>query len=185
MQPRSLQPSPAHAQAIDATRQLLSALRVDAAFVGSVARAAWTGAAIETGSVDVLALTSPDRSRQIPMMASNRGFHVDPEEVERAEELDLIPMRFGDADQGVRIHVLMATNTLYARMIRNAVEVPFEDQMVTVISAEDFGLLLAVDEGDDARHALLELIHGAGSAFDLHAFNRRLVSIGLGTRVVR
>ncbi|HEY6842702.1 MAG TPA: hypothetical protein VI391_00925, partial [Thermoanaerobaculia bacterium] len=93
--------SPRYARAIDAIRELLTRLRLEWTFVGAIARAAWLGGVVEGGSIDVVALMKPEQKNQVAMMASNRGFHVDRDEIEQSEELDLIPLHFDD----VRIHV--------------------------------------------------------------------------------
>jgi len=84
-------------------------------FVGSVARSAWLGGLIDSGSIDVLGVMQPQQKNQVAMMASNRGFRVDRDEIDHAEELDLIPLTWIDEDD-VRVHVLVASNALYARM---------------------------------------------------------------------
>src|SRR5256885_5175557 len=90
----TIQASALHARAIEAVDDLLSKLRIEHLFVGGVARAAWLGGALESGSVDVLGLMQPQQKSQVAMMGSNRGFRVEREEVEESEELDLIPMKF-------------------------------------------------------------------------------------------
>src|SRR5262249_21244500 len=127
---------PRYQRAIGAVSELLSKLRIEWIFVGGVARAAWLGGAVEGGSIDVVALMQPQQKNQVAMMASNRGFRVDRDEVDRTEELDLIPLHFAD----VRIHVLVATNALYARMI-NAARVV---NALRVASREDLALLLVL-----------------------------------------
>src|SRR5207237_2521219 len=82
-------------QAIAAVSELLTKLRLDFMFVGSVARASWLGGTVDSGSIDVVAVMQPQQKNQIAMMASNRGFTVDRDEVEKAEELDLVPLKFG------------------------------------------------------------------------------------------
>ena len=89
-------------------------------FVGSVARAAWLGGLIDSGSIDVLGLMQPQQKNQVAMMANNRGFRVDRDEIEQTEELDLIPLTWIDEEGDVRVHVLVASNALYARMFANA-----------------------------------------------------------------
>jgi hypothetical protein len=109
--------SPLYEQAIAAVADLLTRQRLAFVFAGSVARAAHLGAPIDGGSIDVIATMGPQQKNQVAMMASNRGFRVEREEIEAAEELDLIPMRF----EGVRIHVLVASNALYGRMVADGV----------------------------------------------------------------
>lgn len=156
-------------RAIDAAADLLTRLRLDFAFVGNVAHAAWLGTTVERGSLDILALMAPEQKNQVAMMANNRGFRVDRDEIEQSEELDLVPIRFLGEEGEVRIHVLVASNALYARMVTAAV--PFEKGKV--VRAEDLALLLALGEDGDAK----KLIHLPG--FDRRGYNERLMSIGL------
>ena len=165
-----------HAAAIRAIDALLDALKLQHVFVGTVARCAWLGGRVESDSVDVLALLSPERMRQVPMMASNRGFVVDRGEVERAEELDLVPLRFG----GVRIHVLMATNALYGRMFNDAVSAQLEDTEIRVVSAEDLALLLLVADDEKTLDRLLM----SRPDLDLETLNQKLIAIGLSQRTI-
>jgi hypothetical protein len=162
--------------AIDAVAELLSKLRLQHAFVGSVARSAWLGSRVEEGSIDVLALLSPEQKDQVAMMANNRGFRVDRGEIEQSEELDLIPMKFGD----VRVHVLVASNALYGRMVAAGVGAAAGEREIRVAAAEDLALLSMVAEDAAAADALLAL-----PGFDRAALNRKLAAIGLGGMVVR
>jgi len=167
-----------------ATAGLLGRLRLDWAFVGDLAFSAWSGEPVESGSIDVLAILSPDRMQQIPMMASNGGFQVDSEMVEGARELDLIPMAWpaGDPDP-VRIHVLVASNALYSLMVRNAVDAKLAESEARVLNREDLALLLAVDDRPSARERLDRLTRFE-EGFDFDAFDGRLRSIGLASKVV-
>jgi hypothetical protein len=160
--------------------EILSRQQVTHAFVGEIAIGAWTGRRVEAGAVDVLALVSPDRCQQIPMMASNRGFAVDAAEVEAARELDLIPMRWGDAS-GPRVHVLMATNALYAKMLNRTVEARLADSAVPVVHVEDLALMLVLSDREDVT--VDELSARAGDAFDAARFGETLRAIGLGGKV--
>jgi hypothetical protein len=176
--PGPIRAVPVHAEAIRAVADLLEALKLQSAFVGSVARAGWLGEPVESGSIDVLAILAPERMRQVPTMASHRGFRVDPQQVERGEELDLIPLSY----KGVRIHVLMATNALYGRMIAPAVEARLDESSVRIVAAEDLALLLLVADDqtnlDRLLHTLPEL--------DVESLNRKLAAIGLrGQQIVR
>ena len=153
-------------QTIDAVSELLTKLRLDFMFVGSVARAAWLGGSVERGSVDVVAVMQPQQKNQMAMMASNRGFNVDRDEVEQAEELDLVPLKFGD----IRVHVLVATNALYATMVAAAPRVG----EIKVAAREDLALLFALNEDFDAVHRLAD-----SPSFDRDGYNRKLTSIGL------
>jgi hypothetical protein len=157
---------PRYARAIDAVSELLSKLRIEWAFVGGVARAAWLGGVVESGSVDVVALMQPQQKSQVAMMASNRGFRVDRDEVDSTEELDLIPLHFAD----VRIHVLVASNALYAHMI-NAAQVV---NALRVASREDLALLLTLGEDRDGVRELT-----SAADFDRVRYNETLAAIGL------
>jgi hypothetical protein len=188
-------------RAIEATADLLSRLKIEAMFVGSVARAAWVGGEVASGPIDVLALMNAPQRTQLAMMASHRGYRVEREEIEASEELDLVPLNFLDEDGEVRVHVLLATNALYGRMFGAAVETAgvqasrlpgFQESVSTgsleaskpgsllrVPAAEDLALLLHMggDEGSVRKLTMLP-------EFDRHRYNERLVSIGLGAEVV-
>jgi hypothetical protein len=142
-------------------------------FVGSVARSAWLGGLIDSGSIDVLGLMQPQQKNQVAMMASNRGFRVDHDEIDQTEELDLIPLTWIDEDD-VHVHVLVASNALYARMFATARTTEIHNREIRVPSAEDTALLLSMsEEHDDVR------VLAASDQFDRRAFNDKLVSIGL------
>jgi hypothetical protein len=169
----SLRAVPRFTHAIEAVADLLSKLRIESLFVGSVARAAWLGGLIDSGSIDVLGLMQPQQKNQVAMMAGNNGFRVDRDEIERSEELDLIPLTWIDEDD-VRVHVLVASNALYARMFATARTAQLYEREIRVPSAEDTALLLSMsDDRDDVR------ILAASDQFDRSAFNDKLVSIGL------
>lgn len=176
-----LRATPRHARAIEAVAELLSKLRIESMFVGNVARSAWLGGLIDSGSIDVLGVMQPQQKNQVAMMASNRGFRVDREEIDASEELDLIPLNWidkEDAEDDVRVHVLVASNALYARMFATACMIEFSDEIykreIRVPAAEDMALLLSMsDDHDDVR------ILAASEQFDRRAFNDKLVSIGL------
>jgi hypothetical protein len=176
-----------YTHAIRATTDLLSRLKLTFAFVGNVARSAWLGTSVESGSIDVLALMSPEQKNNVAMMASNRGFRVDRAEIEQSEELDLIPLNVEE----IRVHVLVASNALYARMVTGAVEASLgerpsrpqslaagETPALRVVSAEDLALLMSLAE-DPAAELLVRL-----PDFDRRAYNERLISIGLSQLVV-
>src|SRR5215212_9839730 len=93
----SIATTPRHGRALHATAELLSKLRIDHAFVGAVARAAWLGGEA-AGAIDVLALMAPEQKNQVAMMATNRGFRVDRDEIAETEELDLVPLSFVDTE---------------------------------------------------------------------------------------
>ncbi|HXA17331.1 MAG TPA: hypothetical protein VN380_10080 [Thermoanaerobaculia bacterium] len=168
-----LRATPRYTRAIEAVADLLAKLRIESMFVGSVARSAWLGGLIDSGSIDVLGVMQPQQKNQVAMMAGNRGFRVDRDEIDQTEELDLIPLTWIDEDD-VRLHVLVASNALYARMFGTARVVQLHSLEIRVPSAEDTALLLSMSEEHDDVRIL------AGSAqFDRRAFNDKLVSIGL------
>jgi hypothetical protein len=174
-----LRAMPRYARAVEAVAELLSKLRIESMFVGTVARAAWLGGLIESGSIDVLALMQPQQKNQVAMMANNRGFRVDRDEVDQAEELDLIPLTWAGDDGEVRVHVLVASNALYARMFANARMIALHNLEIRVPAAEDVALLLSMSEAHDDVRLL-----AAADRFDRSAFNEKLVSIGLRERVL-
>ena len=163
---QSVRATARYSRAIAAVSDLLTRLRLDFVFVGNVARSAWLRSRVERGSIDVMAVMSSEQKNQVAMMASNRGFVVDRDEVEQSEELDLIPLHFAD----VRIHVLVASNALYAKMIAAAQIV----KELRVASREDLALLLTL--GEDAAGAR-QLI--SAPDFDRGRYNETLVAIGL------
>ena len=162
-------------RAIHATAELLEKLRVDAMFVGGVARSAWLGGDVAVGAVDVLALMNAPQKNQLAMMASNRGFRVDRDELAQTDELDLVPLNFIDDDGEVRVHVLLATNALYGRMVAAGQTANIDQRDVKVPRAEDLALLLLFAEDEVTVRKLATL-----PEFDRTAFQERLVSIGLG-----
>jgi hypothetical protein len=164
-----------YTRAIHATAELLEKLRIDAMFVGGVARSAWLDGEVASGAVDVLALMNAPQKNQLAMMAANRGFRVDREELEQTDELDLVPLNFLDDEGEVRVHVLLASNALYGRMVASAEPAELDHRALKIPRAEDLALLLlfAEDEVTVRRLAVLP-------AFDRTAFQERLVSIGLG-----
>jgi hypothetical protein len=158
--------NPRYARAIEAVSDLLSRLRIEWIFVGGVARAAWLGGAIDGGSIDLVALMQPQQKNQVAMMASNRGFVVDRDEVDASEELDLVPLHFAD----VRIHVLVASNALYSKMI-GAGQIVKE---LRVASREDLALLLTLGEDAAGAHELM-----SAPDFNRGRYNETLLAIGL------
>jgi hypothetical protein len=169
-----------YARAIEAVHDLLSRLRLDFLFVGDVARSAWLGSEAAAGSVDVLATMGPQQKNQVAMMASNRGFRVEREEVEASEELDLIPLHFApDAGTDIRVHVLVASNALYGRMVAAGVPAQLGEVTLRVPRSEDYALLLAMMGDEVALHALTGI-----AEFDREAYNVKLRSIGLGEHVL-
>jgi hypothetical protein len=167
--------TPPYAEAIHAIAELLGKLRIESMFVGSVARSAWLGVEIGGGSIDVLALMNAPQKNQVAMMASNRGFRVEKDEIEQSEELDLVPLNHISAGGDVRIHVLLASNALYGRMMNNARPAQIGEREIRVAAAEDLALMLLVAEDETAMRKLMML-----PEFERDAFNERLNSIGLG-----
>ena len=164
-----------YSRALQGVATLLEKLKIDAMFVGGVARSAWFGEEMSAGAIDLLALMTAPQRNQLAMMASNRGFRIEREELESVEELDLVPMYFRDDEGEVRVHVLLATNALYGRMIASAASAAFEERSLRIPRAEDFALLLLMGEDQEAVRVLTSL-----PEFDLPAFRERLASIGLG-----
>jgi hypothetical protein len=162
-------------RAIHATAELLEKLRIDSMFVGGVARSAWLGGDVAGGAVDVLALMNAPQKNQLAMMAANRGFRVDREELEETDELDLVPLNFLDDEGEVRVHVLLASNALYGRMVAAGQPASIDDRELKVPRAEDLALLLLFAEDEVTVKRLATL-----PEFDRAAFQERLVSIGLG-----
>lgn len=158
--------SPRYSRAVAAIAELLGRLRLEWTFLGGIARAAWLGGTVDGGSIDVVALMKPEQKSQVAMMASHRGFRVDRHEVDRSEELDLIPLHFDD----VRVHVLVASNALYARMIGASRTVG----ELRVAAPEDLALLLMLSEDAAGVRALM-----ANPDFDRVRYNETLASIGL------
>ncbi len=163
-----------YASAIDATGELLTKLQLEFMFVGSVARVAWIGGTIDSGSVDVVAVMQPQQMGQIATMAANNGFVVERDRVDASEELDLVPMTF----DSVRVHVLVASNALYARMVRDAWFERIGEHDWRVPSREDLALLLAIGEDDALRDVM------ALPEFDRQRYNDKVTSIGLRGLVV-
>jgi hypothetical protein len=165
-----------YSRAIHATAELLTKLRIEAMFVGGVARAAWIGSEVDGGAIDVLALMNAPQKGQVAMMASNRGFRVDRDELEQTDELDLIPLNFVDPEGEIRVHVLLASNALYGRMVSSGVAATIDERELRVPRAEDLALLLLMSEDQEALSHLTTL-----PEFDLVAFRERLSSIGLSS----
>jgi hypothetical protein len=168
-----------YSRAIHAIAELLEKLKIDSMFVGGAARSAWLDVEMDSGAVDVLALMAAPQRGQLAMMASHRGFRVEREEIEQAEELDLVPLNFIDESEGdIRIHVLLASNALYGRMVAVAQPARIDDRAVRVPRPEDLALMLLMAEDQAAVQHLTSL-----PEFDLAAFRERLASIGLGGEV--
>lgn len=164
-----------YARALTAITELLEKLRIDAIFVGNVARAAWLDGELSSGAIDLLALMNTPQRGQLAMMASNRGFRVSREEIEQSEELDLVPLNFSDVEGDVRVHVLLATNALYARMFANGKPATLGEVEVRVASPEDLALMLLMAEDQETLNRLAAL-----PEFDRDKFRAHLASIGLG-----
>lgn len=183
-QKREIQAAAGYDKGIEAVSSLLEKFRIEAAFVGQVAEGVWLDERVDRGSVDVLAVVGPDRRQQIPMMAmaQNRCFQVDREAVEAAQELDLIPMTFKAEGRSMAVNILIASNALYSVMIRDSVTAKLADRDVRVVRAEDLALLLVVDDSEEAKSKVRRIVETASEDFDVEQFNRRLESIGLGSR---
>jgi hypothetical protein len=119
-------------------------------------------------------MAAPQKN-QLAMMASHRGFRVEREELQQAEELDLVPLNFADAEGDIRVHVLLASNALYGRMVAAGQTTTIDERAVKVPRAEDLALMLLMAEDEAAVQHLTSL-----PEFDLAAFRERLASIGLG-----
>ena len=204
----AIRASARYSRAIHAIAELLEKLKIDAMFVGNTARSAWMDAEMDSGAIDVLALMNAPQRNQLAMMASHRGFRVERSEIEQAEELDLVPLNFIDPLGDLRVHVLLASNALYGRMVAAGIESavgsrqsagdeaddesggpafstadrrpPTADspRIVRIPRAEDLALMLLMAEDEDAVRHLTSL-----PEFDLVAFRERLTSIGLGGEV--
>lgn len=166
-----------YTRAASAVAELLSKLRLDSVFVGGVAASAWLGTDLAGGSIDVLVLLRDEQKNQVAMMASNRGFRVDREELEATFELDLVPLHFIDPEGEIRVHVLIASNALYGRMFATAAAAVIGDREIRVASPEDLALLLSLADDEAAARERTALISLA--RFDRNAFNRRAALIGL------
>jgi len=164
-----------HAGVIRAVADLLSRLRLDFVFAGSIARAAHLGHPISSGSIDAIATMGPQQKNQLAMMANNNGFRVEREEIEAAEELDLVPMRFDET----RVHVLVASNALYGRMVAEGVQAPFGDGTLKVPRMEDFALLLQMNNDVESLMSVIE-----SPEFDRASYNAKLSAIGLRDFIV-
>lgn len=163
--------SPPYERAIAAVADLLTRQRLDFVFAGNVARAAHLGTPVDGGSIDVIATMGPQQMNQVAMMANNRGFRVERDEIQAAEELDLIPMHFED----VKVHILVASNALYGRMVAEGVT----NGDIKIPRVEDFALLLQMSNDVTALMTLIE-----SAEFDRTYYNEKLTSIGLRQLVV-
>ena len=173
---------PRYERAIAAVADLLTRQRIESVFLGNVACSAWLGRKVERGSLDVLALMTPQQKNPVTMMASHRGFRIDREEVEQSEELDLVPLHLDDEEGSIAVHVLVASNALYGRMVAAGIPVSMSELSLRVPPPEDLALLLSMAEDDQSqrdREMLTRL-----PEFDRRGFNERLVSIGLPQLVI-
>jgi hypothetical protein len=173
VQPAAL--TPPYERAALALADLLGRLRIDFIFVGSVARSVYLGAQVASGSLEVVALLAPEQKNQVAMMAKNRGFSVDRDEVAASEELDLVPLGM----DGIRLFVLVASNALYGRMVADGVAGTLSELAIRVPRIEDFALLLQMSSDEAGLLALAD-----GPDFDRPRYNRKLVSIGLRDLVI-
>ena len=171
----AIRATPRYARALTATAELLETLRVDVMYVGNVAVVAWLDGEVGSGAIDVLALMNAPQRGQLAMMAANRGFRVEREELEQSEELDLVPLNFVDAEGDVRVHVLLATNALYARMFANSWTELFGERPLKVPAPEDLALMMLMGEDQETVKRLTAL-----PEFNREAFRDRMASIGLG-----
>lgn len=170
--------TPRYARALNATAELLEAMRIEVMYVGNVARVAWLDGELGAGAIDLLALMNAPQRGQLAMMAANRGFRVERQEMEQSEELDLVPLNFVDAEGDVRVHVLLATNALYARMFSNTWTEGFGGRALKVPAPEDLALMLLMADDDETVKALTAL-----PEFNRENFRERLASIGLGAEL--
>ena len=164
-------------RAIGAVADLLTRQRIEALFLGDVALSYWLGRSVERGSLEVLALMTPQQKNPVTMMASHRGFRIDREEIEQSEELDLIPLHFEDAEGSVAVHILLASNALYGRMVAAGRSTSLGETSLRIPPPEDLALLLSMAEDDQSRRDREMLIRLP--EFDRRGFNERLISIGL------
>ena len=171
----AIRATPRYTRALDATAALLERLQINAMFVGHTARAAWLGGELDSGAIDLLALMTAPQRGQLTTMAANNGFRVSREEVEESEELDLVPLIWSDVEGDVRVHVLLATNALYARMFANTWEEQLGERVVKVPAPEDLALMLLLADDQETLNALAAL-----PEFDIAACRDRLAAIGLG-----
>jgi hypothetical protein len=173
---QAIRATPRYRDAIHAVAEILARQRIDAMFVGSVARSAWLGIEVAGGAIDVLALMNGPQKNQVAMMASHRGFRVDRDEIEQSVELDLVPLNFVTAEGDIRVHVLLATNALYGRMFANRKSTTLDDRELHVASAEDLALMLLVAEDRTAVETLTAM-----PEFDRRSFHETLASIGIAS----
>lgn len=160
------------------TAALLRQVEAPYAFVGDVALNAWLDRPHNGHTVDVVTLLG-DRPTSLLAAAGEAGLTFDEREIARCEELDLIPLRFDGRSDSVRIHLLLATNALYGRMIQSAVEGEVEGTWVRVVSAEDLALLLSISGTEESARSLEELTTAPGVNFDHERFRRMLTMIGI------
>ncbi len=73
---QSVRASARYGRAIAAVADLLTRLKVDFIFVGSVARSAWLGSRVERGSLDLIALLGPEQKNQVEMVAFLRAVYT-------------------------------------------------------------------------------------------------------------
>ncbi len=173
---------PRYERAIAAVADLLTRQRIENVFLGNVACSCWLGRKVESGSLDVLALMTPQQKNPVTMMASHRGFRIDREEIERSEELDLVPLNLDDSEGTIAVHILVASNALYGRMVAAGMATALGEVVLRVPPPEDLALLLSMAEDDQSqrdREMLIRL-----PEFDRRRFNERLVSIGLPQLVI-
>ena len=169
--------TPRYVQAIAAVADLMTRQRIETVFLGNVAASCWLGRTVERGSLDLLALMTPQQKNPVTMMASHRGFRIDQAEIDQSEELDLIPLNLDDAEGSIAVHVLLASNALYGRMVAAGIAATMGEISLRVPPPEDLALLLSMAEDDQSRRDREMLIRLP--EFDRRGFNERLVAIGL------
>ena len=91
----------------------------------------------------------------------------------------MIPLHYVAGEEDLRVHVLVASNALYGRMVKEGTEAQFGERTLRVPLAEDFALLLAMMGDEVALHALTST-----PEFDRTGYNLKLRSIGLGEHVL-
>ena len=151
--------------------------RIETVFLGNVAASCWLDRTVEQGSLDLLALMTPQQKNPVTMMASHRGFRIDQAEIDQSEELDLVPLNLDDEEGTIAVHVLLASNALYGRMVAAGIAASMGEISLRVPPPEDLALLLSMAEDDQSRRDREMLIRLP--TFDRRSFNERLVAIGL------
>lgn len=179
---QNVRATPRYERAIAAVADLLTRQRIESVFLGGIASSAWLGRKVDRGPLDVLALMTPQQKNPVTMMASHRGFRIDQGEIDQSEELDLVPLNLDDEEGSIAVHILLASNALYGRMVAAGIPASMGQVSLRIPPPEDLALLLSMAEDDQSqrdREMLIRL-----PQFDRRAFNERLVSIGLPQLVI-